>query len=159
MPTEPLIDFDAIDLSTVVMPIEAIREICKQRGQFEMLDGILHVDPATDLVVGFKEIRADDWWAPFHIPGRPVFPGALMIEAVAQLCTCHFLQRRPDLEGSFVGFGGLDKTRFRATVLPDCRLLLVGRCIRLRSRMFTYAAQAFVERQLVFETEVMGVVV
>jgi len=158
MPTAPLIDFASLPLDQVVVPIEEIREVCKQRGQFEMLDGILHFDLKSDLVVGFKEIRTDDWWAPFHIPGRPVFPGALMVEASAQLCTYHFIHRRPDLDGAFVGFGGLDRTRFRATVEPDCRLILAGRCIRLRSRMFTYSAQAFVDEKLVFETEVMGVV-
>lgn len=159
MPTTPLLDFDALDLSRSVVPMEDVRKICKQRGQLEMLDGVLHFDLESDLVVGYKDVRADDWWAPFHIPGRPVFPGALMIEAAAQLCTYHFIHRRPDLDGAFVGFGGLDNTRFRAVVEPDCRLILAGRCARIRSRMFTYQTQGYVDRRLVFESDVLGVVV
>ncbi len=159
MPTTPLVDFDTLDLSRTVVPMDEVRTVCKQRGQFEMLDGVLHFDLASDLIVGFKDVRSDDWWVPYHIPGRPVFPGALMIEGAAQLCTYHFIHRRPDLEGAFVGFGGLDRTRFRASVEPDCRLILAGRCSRIRSRMFTYAVQGFVDRRLVFESDVMGVVV
>ena len=159
MPSEPLIDFDTIDLSQEAVSMDAVREVCKQRGQFEMLDGIVHFDLERDLVVGYKDIRSDDWWAQYHIPGRPIFPGALMIEGSAQLCTFHFIHRRPELAGAFVGFGGVDKTRFRATVEPDCRLILAGRCARIRSRMFTYQAQGYVDRKLVFESEIMGVVV
>jgi len=159
MPSEPLIDFDSLDLSREVVSMDSVREVCKQRGPFEMLDGVLHFDLEGDLVVGYRDIRADDWWAPHHIPGRPIFPGALMIEAAAQLCTYHFIHRRPDLDDAFVGFGGVDKTRFRAAVEPECRLILAGRCSRLRSRAFTYETQGFVDQRLVFESLIMGVVI
>ena len=159
MPTAPLIDFDRIDLSAPIVSMDEVRKVCKQRGEMEMLDGILHFDLESDFAVGFKEVRSDDWWAPVHIPGRPIFPGTLMIEGAAQLATFHFIHRRPDLEGVFVGFGGVNNTRFRAAVEPDCRLILAARCDRMRSRMFTYKTQGFVDRTLVFESEVMGVVV
>ena len=50
----------------------------------------------------------------------------------------------------------MNDTRFRGTVQPTCRMIFVARPIRLRSRMFTYAAQGFVESKLVFETEILG---
>ncbi len=159
MASEPLVDFDQIDLSRVRFGKEELRAGLKQRGKFEMLDGILHLDLESDLIVGFKEIRSDDWWTSDHIPGRPIFPGALMIEGAAQLVTFDFLQRRPEMLGQFMGFGGVNDTRFRAPVEPDCRFLLAGRIHRIRSRMFHYRAQGFVERTLVFETEVIGVIV
>jgi 3-hydroxyacyl-[acyl-carrier-protein] dehydratase len=159
MPASPLIDFERLDLSRVVFGRDEIRSLLKQRGRFEMLDGILHLDVEGKLDVGFKDVRADEWWAEDHIPGRPIFPGALMIEAAAQVCSFDFLKRAQDWHGKFVGFGGLGETRFRGLVEPGVRLLLAGRVDRIRSRMFTYDAQAFVERQLVFETQVMGVIV
>lgn len=159
MAAEPLIDFDALDLSQVIHPKEEILQYNQQRGTFEMLDGVVHVDHEKNLIVGFKEVRDGDWWAKDHIPGRPLFPGAMMIEAAAQLCTLDLYLRRPDMKDTFVGFGGLNNTRFRQAVVPDCRMYLAARLDRLRSRMFTYYAQALVDRTLVFESDVMGVIV
>ncbi len=158
MASEPLIDFENLDLSKTVVTKEGVLAVLQQRGRFEMVDGLLHFDPAGDLVVGYKEILADDWWTTDHIPGRPLFPGVLMIEAAAQICTFDFMHRT-DNKDIFVGFGGVNNTRFRATVEPGCRLLIAGKLQRIRSRMFTYAAQGFVDRKMVFESEVLGVVV
>ena len=159
MPSEPLIDLETLDLSRVVATRDDILAKIKQRGRFALLDGILLVDPAGEWIVGFKEIRGDDWWAADHIPGRPIFPGALMCEAAAQLCSYDYLRKTALPEGGFLGFGGMNDTRFRGVVQPPCRMIFVARPERLRSRMFTYAAQGFVGRDLVFETEILGVLV
>lgn len=158
---EPLIDFERLDLTRVIAGPGQIGEACMQRGRFAMLDGILHFDAAGKVCVGYKEIRSNDWWAADHIPGRPLFPGALMCESAAQLATYDFIQRRKlqGLPPIFVGFGGLNDVRFRSTVVPDCRLILAGAVERIRDKLFTYRTQAFVERKLVFEGEILGVVV
>jgi 3-hydroxyacyl-[acyl-carrier-protein] dehydratase len=159
MPSTHLLDFEKLDLSRSVATHAEIYSVIKQRGRFALLDGVLHFDRASELVVGFKDIRADDWWAPDHIPGRPIFPGALMIESAAQLCSWDFMKRGTHPNETFVGFGGLDGTRFRGIVEPGHRMIFAGTVKRSRSRMFTYVAQGFVERELVFETEVIGVIV
>jgi 3-hydroxyacyl-[acyl-carrier-protein] dehydratase len=158
MPSAPLLDFDAVDLGRTAVTRAEIYSVLKQAGRFALLDGILHLDPAGDLVVGYKDLRADDWWAADHIPGRPLFPGALMIESGAQLCSYDCLKRSPGFGERFLGFGGLGETRFRGTAEPGARMLFAGRVKRLRSRMFTYDVQGFIERTLVFETEIIGVV-
>jgi 3-hydroxyacyl-[acyl-carrier-protein] dehydratase len=155
---QPLIDFDAHDLSHVVAGRDAVRVHCRQRNRFEMVDGILLHDLPGELIVGFKDIRKSDWWAPDHIPGRPLFPGVLMIEGAAQMCSYDFMVRMPHQQEKFVGFGGVDDTRFRGVVEPDCRLIFVGKPLRMRETLFTYAAQAFVDRKLVFESQIIGVV-
>lgn len=159
MPSEPLIDFSKIDLERVVATRDDVLEKIRQRGRFALLDGILQVDGEAGLIVGFKDIRADDWWAADHVPGRPIFPGALMCEAAAQLCSYDYLRKQTIPEGSFLGFGGMDGTRFRGVVEPTCRMLFAARPKRLRSRMFTYTTQGFVLCDLVFETEILGVLV
>jgi 3-hydroxyacyl-[acyl-carrier-protein] dehydratase len=159
MPSEPLIDLGALALDRVVGTREEILAKIRQRGRFALLDGILHVDGEKGLIVGFKEIRADDWWAADHIPGRPIFPGALMCEAAAQLCSYDYLRQQTLPEGAFLGFGGMNDTRFRGVVEPPCRMVFAARRERLRSRMFTYSAQGFVAGELVFETGILGVLV
>ena len=159
MPSEPLIDFEKTDLARVVATREDVLEKIRQRGRFALLDGILQIGGEKGLIVGFKDIRADDWWASDHIPGRPIFPGALMCEAAAQLCSFDYLRQHTLPEGGFLGFGGMDATRFRGVVQPESRMLFAARPERVRSRMFTYSAQGFVGRELVFETQILGVLV
>ena len=159
MPSVSMVDFASIDLNQVVADKDSIYRVLKQSGSFGLLDVVCHFDPEANLVVGKKTIRGEDWWAADHIPGRPIFPGALMIETGAQLCSWDFLERRDDPEDIFLGFGGLNATRFRGLVEPDCEMVFAGKVLRIRKNMFTYAVQGFVEQKLVFETEVMGVVV
>ena len=85
MPPTFLFDLSTIDLTKVVYDQAAIREINPQRGDMEHLDGIVYANPATGHMVGYKDVRADEFWVPGHIPGRPLLPGVIMIEAAAQL--------------------------------------------------------------------------
>ncbi|MCZ6597161.1 MAG: beta-hydroxyacyl-ACP dehydratase [Planctomycetota bacterium] len=161
MPTAPLIDFEAIDLEQVVATKSEVQELLRQRGSFALLDGILHIDDDRRLAIGYKDVSGDDWWVPDHIPGRPLFPGALMIEAAAQLCSYDFIRRNPDwiTDDRFVGFAGVDRVRFRGAVEPSCRFTIVALVQRIRSNIFTYQTQGFVDRRLVFEAVIMGMLV
>ncbi|MBI5435086.1 MAG: beta-hydroxyacyl-ACP dehydratase [Planctomycetes bacterium] len=159
MPSQPIVDFDTLDLSRPAFGMDEVRKFCKQRGRFEMLDGVLLFAPEQSLCIGFKDVRADDWWATDHIPGRPIFPGALQCEAAAQLSTFDYLKRRPDAAHVFLGFAGLDSVRFRGMVAPPSRLVIATRAIKSRSSMFIYEAQGFVGRQMVFEGQILGTVV
>jgi 3-hydroxyacyl-[acyl-carrier-protein] dehydratase len=158
MPSAPLIDFDVLNLDSVHATREEVRSCIMQRGRFEMLDGIAHLDIENALVVAFVDIHTGAWWASDHVPGRPLFPGALMIEASAQMCTYDFMQRMPDMRDTFVGFAGVDKVRYRGTVEPECRMYFAAKVTRIRRNMFTYSTQGFVERKLVYEGEIMGMV-
>jgi len=153
-----LVDLAAIDLSRILHGKETIRQYCRQRGRFEMLDAVVFEDHPAGLIIGYQDIRADSWWAADHIPGRPIFPGVLQAEGAAQLCTFDFMRRNPTLMDKFIGFAGLNDTRFRGVVEPGVRMHWIGKLHRARSSMFTYQSEGFVNGELVFETEVMGVV-
>lgn len=157
MPSQPLVDLSTLDLSRVLVGPDEVRQLCPQRKRFALLDSVLHISEDRSLVVGCKDLAGDDWWAADHIPGRPIFPGVLQLEAAAQLAAWHFLSFHAVHKSQFVGFGGLNETRFRGIVTPPACLLLVAKPVRVRSTMFTYAAQAFVEGKLVMETEILGV--
>lgn len=165
MANAPLLDLSTIDRDNVAVTRGELDKYLEQRGTFAVLDHLVHVDPPNEVAVGVKTIRSDDWWAKDHIPGRPMFPGALMIETAAQIASFDYSKHRieGDSENRFVGFGGVDSCRFRGVVEPDCRLFLVVKLERAGSRMFRYAAEGYVERdgvlqpKRVFEATVLGV--
>src|SRR5271154_5795380 len=118
MPPQLLFDISQIDLDRVVYDQEAIREVNPQRGPMEMLNGIVHADAERNRVIGFKDVRNDEFWVPWHVPGRPLLPGVLMIESAAQLAS--FYTRKFMGWTGFIGFGGIEECRFRLPVTPPC---------------------------------------
>ena len=124
MPPKLLFDLAGIDLDRVLFDQEAIRECNPQRGHMEHLNAIVYADGPLGRIVGYKDVRDDEFWVPGHIPGRPLLPGVLMIEAGAQLAS--FYTRKFVGWKGFIGFGGANDIRFRQPVTPGCRLYLLG---------------------------------
>ena len=154
MPPKPLLDLSTIDLDQVVDGPEGIRKYNPQRFEFEQLEGIIHFDPDEGVVVGFKNIGEDEFWVRGHIPGRPLFPGVLMCEAAAQLCSYYY--KRVSGTDQFLGFGGLDTVKFRGQVKPGDRLLLIARNTEWKFRKAVFSTQGIVDGKLVFEGVVTG---
>jgi 3-hydroxyacyl-[acyl-carrier-protein] dehydratase len=156
MPPSILVDISKIDLSKVEIPIERIREVNRQRFEMEHLDGIVHLNLAEQYVIGFKNCRPDEFWVRGHIPGRPLLPGVLMIEAAAQLCSFYFSTASREAGERFIGFGGVTDVKFRGTVVPGDRLLLIAKCREMRSRRAVFATQGVVGERLVYEGTIIG---
>jgi 3-hydroxyacyl-[acyl-carrier-protein] dehydratase len=155
MPAKFLFDISAIDLTKVVHGHEDIREVNPQRDAMEMLDAIVWVDEPKARLIGYKDITVHDFWVPGHIPGRPLLPGVMMIEAAAQLAS--FYTRRYLKWTGFVGFGGLEDCKFRMQVAPPCRLFVVGEKIWDRHGRICCKEQGIVNGSLAFETTIIGV--
>lgn len=154
MPPQLLFDISQIDLSRVIHGIEEIRKYNKQRGDMEHLDGIVHVDVPHGRCIGYKDVGADEFWVAGHIPGRPLFPGVLMIEAAAQLAS--FYEARFGALTGFMGFGGVDEVKFRQPVLPGNRLHILFQHISHRHGRIHCRAQGVVNGKLAFEALIMG---
>jgi 3-hydroxyacyl-[acyl-carrier-protein] dehydratase len=156
MGQEFLVDLSKIDVERVVVDLEGIRRCIPQRHEMEQLDAIVRFDPTERLIVGYKDVRSDEFWVRGHIPGRPLFPGVLMLEAAAQLSSVYIglALEKKDL---FIGFGAADRVKFRGTVAPGDRFLLIGKCQALRTRAAVFDVQGFVGGKLVFEARVTGV--
>ena len=157
----PLVALEELDLSHTVYTVADMQKVLQQRGTFSLIHGILHCDPKTsDFVVGYHDVRADEWWARDHVPGRPIFPGVLMVEASAQLGSFDFFKRHPEIPTTFIAFTGIDSTRFRATVEPPCRLYFVGKPTKNRvlggKVMFGYSFQGLVDGKVVYEADITG---
>jgi 3-hydroxyacyl-[acyl-carrier-protein] dehydratase len=156
MPPQPHFDPACLDFQRVVADREAIRRVNPQRFEMEQLDAILMVDSAQHLVAGYKDVRGDEFWVRGHMPGYPLMPGVLQCEAAAQLCS-YYVTTNHLLHGDFVGFGGLENARFRGTVRPGDRLVLIGKGVRMHRRQTVFNVQGFVGTTMVFHADILGV--
>ncbi|MFA5864176.1 MAG: beta-hydroxyacyl-ACP dehydratase [Phycisphaerae bacterium] len=154
MPPQPVIDLSKIDLNSIVVDKEGIRKGNPQRYEMEHLDGILYLNTEEHKIAGFKDVREDEFWVRGHIPGRPLLPGVIMIEAAAQLAS--FYTRHVLHNGGFFGFGGVDEVKFRGTVIPPSKLILLGTALEVRPRRSIHYIQGFVDAKMVFEAKIIG---
>lgn len=154
MPPAYLFDLSNIDLNAILFDQEAIRKCNPQRGEMEHLNAIVWADPAASRIIGYKDVRDDEFWVPGHIPGRPLLPGVIMIEAAAQLAS-FYARTYVGWEG-FIGFGGVEQCKFRAQVSPGCRLLLMGVHTALRHRRLYCDIQGVVNGNIAFECSIIG---
>ena len=156
MPPELHFDPAKVDFGRVIADRAEIRKVNRQRFEMEQIDAVVHVDPEQQLVIGYKDVRPDEFWVRGHMPDYPLLPGVLMCEAAAQLCS-YYVVTAGLLHGDFVGFGGLENVRFRGPVHPGDRLVLVGKGTRMHRRQTIFNVQGFVGGTMVFHADVIGV--
>ena len=158
MPPPLLFDLSKIDLKAKpVFDRETIEKVNPQRYEMQHLDGILWYDKEKYLVLGYKDVTENEFWVRGHIPGRPLMPGVIMIEAAAQLLS-FFVKHVYDVKG-FIGFASIDEAKFRSTVVPGQRLYLLGHITVFKSRKYSAYIQGLVDGTMAFETTVSGMLV
>ncbi|MFQ5506416.1 MAG: 3-hydroxyacyl-ACP dehydratase FabZ family protein [Planctomycetota bacterium] len=161
MAAEPFLDLAKLDLTSEVLDTERLGQLLPQRGELMMVDGICHLESDHEhhekrCIVGYKDLGGDDWWAAGHFPGNPIVPGILMIEGAAQVGTVLW-RSIMNLSDALVGFGGLEKVRFRKRVRPPARLYFLVRAGNMRRRVARMPAQVIVDGALVLEATIIGV--
>jgi 3-hydroxyacyl-[acyl-carrier-protein] dehydratase len=109
---------------------DVIESIIPHRPPFLLVDEIVELDPGKR-VVGRLEVPADGWWFPGHFPGRPVMPGVLTIEAIAQTGAVAVLAAEENA-GKLPFFAGIDGCRFKRVVEPGDVLTLECEFVRVR---------------------------
>jgi 3-hydroxyacyl-[acyl-carrier-protein] dehydratase len=154
MPPQPLIDLAKLDTNKVIVDRNGIYSINPHRFEFMLLDGINYLNREENVIVGYRDNREDDFWVKAHIPGRPIFPGVLMIESAAQLVSYYVMSR--DRDKGFLGFGGVTDVKFRGSVTPGQRIVLIGKMVEDRPRRCIGATQGFVNGQMVYEGLITG---
>jgi 3-hydroxyacyl-[acyl-carrier-protein] dehydratase len=119
-------------MSTPAAPFgrDVIESLIPHRPPFLLVDEIVELDPGKR-VVGRREIRADDWWFAGHFPERPVMPGVLTIEAIAQAGAVAVLADEAN-RGKIPFFAGIDDCRFKRVVEPGDVLTLECEFVRVR---------------------------
>jgi 3-hydroxyacyl-[acyl-carrier-protein] dehydratase len=117
-------------LPSVPFGQDVIERIIPHRPPFLLVDEIVELEPGVR-VVGRKAVTEEDWYLAGHFPGRPIMPGVLMVEALAQAGAVGVLSH-PDYAGRLALFAGLDDVRFRRMVTPGDVLELDLTVDRLR---------------------------
>lgn len=154
MPPTLLLDMSKIDLSKVVFNRDDILTVNPQNYEMQQLDGIIWYNKEANEILGFKDVTEKEFWVRGHIPGRPLMPGVIMVEAAAQLSS-FYVKKIVGTEG-FIGFAGIEEAKFRQTVLPGQRLLLLGKLLKFNPRRFSFGVQGIVDGAMVFEVTVSG---
>lgn len=156
MPPELILDPEQINLGQVVADREQLRAVNPQRFEMEQLDAIVHMDRDQHVIIGYKDVRDDEFWCRGHMPGYPLMPGVLMCEAGAQLVGYYVTVIGLKI-ADYVGFGGLENVRFRGVVRPGDRLVLVGKGVRVHRRQTIFNVQGFVGKSMVFHGDIIGI--
>jgi len=154
MAIEPLLDISTIDLAQISIPSEKVGEIIPQSGDMRQLDYVSWVSDDNQTAVGVKEVGEDEFWVAGHIPGRPIYPGVLMIEAAAQISSILY-HLNADVN-HFMGFTRCDNCSFRGQVLPGDTLAIVSIIRKFQRRRFVCDAQGYVDGNFMFEAKITG---
>jgi 3-hydroxyacyl-[acyl-carrier-protein] dehydratase len=137
------------------MRITGIMHCIPHRYPFLLVDRVLELD-AGRRIVAVKNVSFNEPFFPGHFPGAPVMPGVLIVEAMAQAGAVLLLHDMADRESKLVYFTGIDKARFRRTVVPGDQLRLTVEVLKLRTKTCKMRCKAEVDGQLAAEAEILS---
>lgn len=123
-----------------------IEAILPHRDPFLLIDEVVELEPGKRAVAR-KTVRADEWFLAGHFPGRPIMPGVLMVEGMAQTGAIAVLTVEGN-RGKMVLFGGIDSVRFKRIVEPGDTLEYVCELEAVRGPVGKGKIRATVDGQL-----------
>lgn len=138
------------------MDIHEIMNYLPHRFPFLLVDRVESVEPGKR-IVAIKNVSINEPFFPGHFPNRPVMPGVLILEAMAQVAAILSFKTagtKPDANSVYY-FVGIDKARFKKPVEPGDQLRLEVEITRTLKGIWKFAAKAFVVNQLVAEADIM----
>ena len=154
MPPSRLIDLASHDLGEVCLSKAEIYKRLPHRHEFQLLDGFVLADKDSRHAIAFADIREDAWWVRGHVEGRPLLPGVLMLEMAAQASA--ILSGIVSGSDRFLGFGAVDRCKFRDSVTPPARLYILVLDFEDRPRRVVSDTQGVCDDKLVFEARITG---
>jgi 3-hydroxyacyl-[acyl-carrier-protein] dehydratase len=138
----------------MILDTIGIQKILPHRYPFLMVDAVLEVE-RFKRIVGVKNISINESFFQGHFPGKPIFPGVLIIEAMAQAGGLLLLLEIPDRENKLLYFVAVDDARFRRPVVPGDQLRIEATVLSWRGTFGKLRGIATVDGELAAEATLM----
>ncbi len=140
------------------LDVNEIMQYLPHRYPFLLVDRIVELIPGKK-VIGLKNVTINEPFFQGHFPGRPIMPGVLILEAMAQAGGMLAFASMPDKEkGSLMYFMGMDQVKFRKPVVPGDQLILELEVLKQRSKIMKLSATANVDGQVAAEAQLMATI-
>lgn len=139
--------------------LDRIKRMIPHRDPFLLIDSVRDIQNG-EFAIGEKAVTGEEYFFEGHFPGRPIMPGVLIVEAMAQTAAVLVVQTLDMVDqGKLVYFMTVDKTRFRAPVLPGAALELHVSVQRSKGRVWKFSGIAKVDDKAVAEAEFGAMIV
>jgi len=142
------------------LDIQEIKQLLPHRYPFLLVDRVSSYEP-RDSLTAIKNVSYNEPCFQGHFPEKPIFPGVLVIEAMAQaaaLLGCVSMNEKPD-DGSIYYLVGVDKARFKNIVEPGDQIIFNVKFIKVRKNIWRFAVTATVDEKVVASAELLTTVV
>lgn len=140
-----------------MLDIRAIMDILPHRYPFLLVDRVLAINEGS--IVALKNVTYNEPFFQGHFPGVPVFPGVLLVEAMAQAGGVLMLRDIPERHDKLILFTGIDRCRFRRPVVPGDQVIFEVRVLKKRSRFAVLSGVAKVDGEVVAEAQLSSAMV
>ncbi len=137
----------------MILTATEIQAIIPHRYPMLLVDRIIELEPMKR-AVGIKNVTMNEYFFAGHFPQKPVMPGVLILEAMAQVGGVAMLYPE-EYRGKLALFAGMERVKFRKQVTPGDQLRMVAEIVKLRGTIGKLWAEALVDGQIVAEAEFM----
>lgn len=151
-------DFAALSAQNLTLPFgyDTIKQYLPHRYPFMLIDRVTAVSP-KQWITGIKNVSINEELFNGHFPDRPIMPGVLMVEAMAQLSgILGFVSENQTSEDGYLYlFAGVDKVRWKKLVTPGDQLVIRSQTIMNKRDIYKFACTAHVDGKLACSSEIM----
>lgn len=137
-----------------MIDVNEIMQLLPHRYPFLLVDKLVEFEPSKR-AVGIKNVTCNEPFFTGHFPDKPIMPGVLIVEAMAQTGGVLAFKSFPEMKGSVL-FIGIDNARFRKPVIPGDQLKMVVEVVKHKREIWIFEGKAYVDDEIVAEARIMA---
>ncbi|MEI7640876.1 MAG: 3-hydroxyacyl-ACP dehydratase FabZ [bacterium] len=141
----------------MLLDVVKIQELLPHRFPFLLVDKVLEIN-GMESIKAIKNVTINEWFFQGHFPGKPVMPGVLIVEAMAQTAGILALYNMTDNKGKVVYFMTIDNVKFRNLVVPGDTLRFEVKMDKFKGKIAKMHGDAFVGEDKVAEADMMAMI-